>query len=129
MKRQSLVSIICILFSFVCHAQTNVTNQRLFDTVGFMPEYYPQRVAIFEQEPVVPGRIIFLGNSITQLGDWKKLLNDTTTQETNINSTFYSQLVGKPVDIKIEFDGKDKYKQTIGDPKGERSVEIYERLK
>ena len=58
-----------------------------------------------------------------------KLLNDTTTQETNINSTFYSQLVGKPVDIKIEFDGKDKYKQTIGDPKGERSVELYERLK
>jgi len=35
-------------------------------------------VAIFEKEPVVPGRIIFLGNSITQIGDWKKLLNDST---------------------------------------------------
>ena len=58
-----------------------------------------------------------------------KMLNDTTTQETNINSTFYSQLVGKPVDIKIQFEGSDKYKQTIGGPNGEKSVEIYERLK
>jgi hypothetical protein len=58
-----------------------------------------------------------------------KMLNDTTTQETNINSTFYSQLVGKPVDIAIVFDGDDKYKQTISGPNGEKSVEIYERLK
>jgi hypothetical protein len=58
-----------------------------------------------------------------------KMLNDTTSQEININSTFYSQLVGKPVDIKIEFDGNDKYKQTIGGANGEKSVELYERLK
>lgn len=58
-----------------------------------------------------------------------KLLNDTTSQETNINSTFYTQLVGKPVEIKLEFDGSDKYKQTIGGPNGEKSVELYERLK
>jgi len=25
-----------------------------------------------------PGRVVFLGNSITEYGDWKKLLNDTT---------------------------------------------------
>jgi hypothetical protein len=58
-----------------------------------------------------------------------KLLNDTTSQETNINSTFYSQLVGKPVDIKLEFSNNDKYKQTISGPNGEKSVEVYERLK
>ena len=78
MKFKKLALIACIgipLFSF---AQTKVTNQRLSDTVGFIPEYYPQRVAVFEKEPVVSGRIMFLGNSITQLGDWKKLLNDTT---------------------------------------------------
>jgi hypothetical protein len=58
-----------------------------------------------------------------------KMLNDTTSQETNINSTFYSQLVGKPVDITIAFDGNDKYKQTIYGPNGEKSVELYQRLK
>jgi len=78
MKLQRLALIICLLLPLIGSTQTNVTNQRLFDTAGFVPEYYPQRVSIFEKEPVVPGRIIFLGNSITQLGDWKKLLNDST---------------------------------------------------
>jgi hypothetical protein len=58
-----------------------------------------------------------------------KMLNDTTSQETNINSTFYSQLVGKPVDINIQFSGDDRYTQTIRGPNGEKSVEIYEKLK
>jgi lysophospholipase L1-like esterase len=70
--------ILCILLPLISHAQTKVTNQRIFDTVGFVPEYYPQRVATFEKEPLVTGRIIFLGNSITQIGDWKKLLSDST---------------------------------------------------
>jgi lysophospholipase L1-like esterase len=67
-----------MLLPLIGYTQINVTNQRLFDTICFVPEYYPQRVSIFEKEPVVPGRIIFLGNSITQIGDWKKLLNDST---------------------------------------------------
>ncbi|HUQ67490.1 MAG TPA: hypothetical protein VM101_15105 [Flavitalea sp.] len=58
-----------------------------------------------------------------------KMLNDTTSQETNINSTFYSQLVGKPVDIVIQFTGNDRYMQTIRGPNGERSIEVYEKLK
>jgi hypothetical protein len=58
-----------------------------------------------------------------------KMLNDKKTQETNINSTFYSQLVGKPVDIDLVFNGDDRYAQTIHGPNGEKSVEIYERLK
>jgi len=78
MKLQRFALIIFLLLPLIGSTQTNVTNQRLFDTTGFVPEYYPQRVSIFEKEPVVPGRIIFLGNSITQLGDWKKLLNDST---------------------------------------------------
>jgi len=78
MKLQRSALIISILLPLVGYTQTKVTNQRLSDTIGFVPEYYPQRMAIFEKEPVVPGRIIFLGNSITQLGDWKKLLNDST---------------------------------------------------
>lgn len=76
LKRSALI--ICILLPLIGYTQTKVTNQKLTDTIGFIPEYYPQRVATFEKEPVIPGRIIFLGNSITQIGDWKKLLNDST---------------------------------------------------
>ena len=65
-----------LLFPLAVNAQ--VTNQRIYDTVPFIPEHTPQRIAQFEKEPVVTGRIIFLGNSITEMGDWKKVLNDTT---------------------------------------------------
>ena len=54
------------------------TTQRLYDTVPTMPELRSSRLAKFESEPVVSGRIIFLGNSITQGGDWAKLTGDST---------------------------------------------------
>ena len=54
------------------------TNQRLYDTVTSMPEVRSSRLATFEAEPVIPGRVIFLGNSITQGGDWAKLTGDST---------------------------------------------------
>jgi len=69
----------CSLFiSTTVSAQAPVTNQRLFDTIPFVPEHYPQRIAKFEKEPVVTGRIIFLGNSITEIGRWDQLLGDST---------------------------------------------------
>lgn len=71
-----------IFFSYIvlpCIANGQpLTNQHLFDTIPFIPEHYPQRVAKFEKEPVVAGRIIFLGNSITEMGNWGKLLGDST---------------------------------------------------
>jgi lysophospholipase L1-like esterase len=71
-----LLIISCLVGSLTIKAQ--VTNQHLFDTIGFLPEYYPQRVAEFLKEPVVENKIIVLGNSITQIGDWKKLMKDST---------------------------------------------------
>jgi lysophospholipase L1-like esterase len=66
---------ICLLFPFLTFSQ--VTNERLFDTVGFIPDHYPQRIALFEKEPVTTGQIIFLGNRITEMGNWKQLLGDS----------------------------------------------------
>ncbi len=65
-----------ILLAF--SAQCQLTNQRLFDTVGFIPEHYGPRVTKFQSEPIMPGRIVFLGNSITEIGNWGKLTGDTT---------------------------------------------------
>jgi lysophospholipase L1-like esterase len=67
---------ILLLLPFGVKAQ--VTNQHLFDTIAFVPEHTPQRLQQFAKEPIVPGRVIFLGNSITEMGNWKKVLNDTT---------------------------------------------------
>jgi lysophospholipase L1-like esterase len=54
------------------------TNQRLYDTVTSMPEVRASRLAKFEAEPIITGRVVFLGNSITQGGDWAKLTGDST---------------------------------------------------
>jgi lysophospholipase L1-like esterase len=76
MKTLKSLLFICLLLPVLSYSQ--VTNERLFDTVGFIPEHYPQRIAVFEKEPLETGHIIFLGNSITEMGNWKQLMNDTT---------------------------------------------------
>lgn len=68
---------ILLFFPLVAQAQS-VTNQNVFDTIPFIPEHTPQRIAQFQKEPIVTGKIMFLGNSITEMGNWKKVLNDTT---------------------------------------------------
>jgi lysophospholipase L1-like esterase len=49
-----------------------------YDTIQYAKEYHQQRLALFNSELIIEGKIIFLGNSITEFGDWKKLLNDTS---------------------------------------------------
>lgn len=66
-----------LLLPCIVRAQ-QVTNQRLYDTIPFIPEHTPQRLAQFAKEPIVAGKIIFLGNSITEMGNWKKVTGDTT---------------------------------------------------
>jgi lysophospholipase L1-like esterase len=48
-----------------------------WDTIPVLPEHYQARVALFKAEPVVKGKILFLGNSLTEGGNWKKLLKDS----------------------------------------------------
>ncbi|WP_374949036.1 GDSL-type esterase/lipase family protein [Mucilaginibacter sp.] len=69
--------LLLLLPSFVL-AQKKPTNQNLFDTIPFIPDHTTQRLAEFAKQPVTRGGIIFLGNSITEMGNWPTLLNDTT---------------------------------------------------
>jgi len=48
-----------------------------YDTIRYAPEHFKDRVTLFKKEPVRKDRIIFLGNSITEFGDWRTLLNDS----------------------------------------------------
>lgn len=59
-------------------AQPPATTQRLTDTLPVLPDVYASRLAQFEREPVATGRVVFLGNSITQGGDWARLTGDST---------------------------------------------------
>jgi hypothetical protein len=49
-------------------------------------------------------------------------------REMTTQSSFRSQLVGKPVTLQVAFKGKDNYEQTIVWPDGGKTVELYERL-
>ena len=62
-----------------CLATSVVVGQNIvYDTIQYAKEYHQKRLTLFKSEPIVKGKIIFLGNSITQFGHWQKLLNDST---------------------------------------------------
>lgn len=69
-----------ILFAFfLCLATTFVVAQNIvYDTIQYAKEHHQKRLTLFQSEPIIKGKIIFLGNSITEFGDWQKLLNDST---------------------------------------------------
>jgi lysophospholipase L1-like esterase len=71
---KKLLVVLCL--GFAC-SPADAQNIR-YDTIRYARKYYAKRVALFKNEPVVKGRIIFLGNSIMEFGDWQKLLEDTT---------------------------------------------------
>ncbi|MBL7873871.1 MAG: sialate O-acetylesterase [Cyclobacteriaceae bacterium] len=62
-----------ILISVSAYAQ-----KRPYDTIPNMPEHYWVRMENFKRESLLPGKIVFVGNSITEGGNWKKLLKDST---------------------------------------------------
>jgi lysophospholipase L1-like esterase len=70
--------LILMFLPIMVSAQNKLTNENLFDTIPTLPDHYKQRVEQFSHEPITTGHIIFLGNSITEMGDWKKATNDTT---------------------------------------------------
>ena len=77
-KMKNIILAALLIVSLHVNAQYFATNQRIFDTIPFIPNHTKERVAIFEKEPVTTGKIIFLGNSITEGGDWAKLTGDNT---------------------------------------------------
>lgn len=66
-----------LLFLFMI-SQSLLAQQRTYDTLPNLPEHYVKRIAVFKKQPISTEKIIMLGNSITEGGDWKKLLADTT---------------------------------------------------
>ncbi len=69
-----LIILVLSLFS----VNTLFAQTKTYDTLPNMPEHYVTRYQLFQKEPVATGRIIMVGNSITEGTNWKVLLKDTT---------------------------------------------------
>ena len=57
------------------------------------------------------------------------MLSTNKSRETVANSTFVKGYVGKTYDVDVEVIGTDTYKQTITFANGDKSTEVYQRLK
>lgn len=74
----------CFVFILV-FAVVEVFPQRPYDTIPNNPEHYRQRVETFRKETVANGKVIFLGENLTEGGNWRKLLKDSTVLNRGIS--------------------------------------------
>lgn len=77
MRRQPIVWILVLICSMFGQLEL-IAQKRNYDTLPNLPEHYTKRLADFKKQPIVKGKVIMLGNSITEGGNWKKLLKDST---------------------------------------------------
>jgi lysophospholipase L1-like esterase len=50
----------------------------------FAMDYYPRRIETFKDYPLTPGDVVFLGNSITEQGNWSLYFRDTHVRNRGI---------------------------------------------
>ncbi|NJN42984.1 MAG: sialate O-acetylesterase [Flammeovirgaceae bacterium] len=67
----------CCVFLIFSFAQSSWAQAK-WDTIPKQPDHYRKKVELFNQEKTKTDRLVFLGNSITEGGDWKRLAKDTT---------------------------------------------------
>ncbi len=78
MKYHCLVA--CLLLINICvHAQTTTYDSSYEST------YYNQKVTLFNLLPDTKNEIIFLGNSITDIGEWAEIWNDDHVKNRGIS--------------------------------------------
>jgi lysophospholipase L1-like esterase len=95
-----------LLFPFAVAQAQSVTNQNVSDTTPFIPEHTPQRIAKFKTEPIVTGKVMFLGNSITEMGNWQKVLHDTTVINRGIGGDITYGVLKRLKDITDRYPSK-----------------------
>jgi len=68
----------------LCVAPLTAVGQA-YDTIPNVPDHYAKLTAAFRAEPVTVGRVIFLGNSITEGGNWSQLFSTTPSLNRGIS--------------------------------------------
>jgi ankyrin repeat protein len=68
-----------IKIAFPLFFSINISAQKVaLDTIPYALGYHQERLDIFKKEVVVLGKMVFLGDSQIEFGNWKKHLIDTT---------------------------------------------------
>ncbi len=83
-----------LFFISLASAQT-----KTYDTLPNLPDHYLKRMELFKKEPIQKERIIMLGNSITEGGNWKSLLKDTTVINRGISGDVTFGVLNRTNDI------------------------------
>jgi len=73
--------------------------QKTWDTIPNLPDHYREKVSEFRKEPISRGKIMFLGNSITEGGNWKKLLKDSSIVNRGISGDITFGVLNRLDDI------------------------------
>ncbi len=94
--KKSITSVI-IALSFLLSGNSHA--QKVWDTIPNLPAHYAERMATFNKEPVITGKIMFLGNSITEEANWKKLLKDSTIINRGISGDITFGLLNRTEDV------------------------------
>ena len=89
---------IVITLPFLC-VSFALPAQRDWDTIPFIPDHYAERMALFAKQGVVTDKIMFLGNSITEGGNWAALLNDSTVVNRGIGGDITFGILHRMDDI------------------------------
>ena len=98
MRRQPTVWILVLICSMFGQLEL-IAQKRNYDTLPNLPEHYTKRLAEFKKQPIVKGKVIMLGNSITEGGNWKKLLKDSTVINRGISGDVTFGVINRLDDI------------------------------
>lgn len=91
-----LLALVWLFFTLAANAQN---QPRTYDTLPNVPDHWVKRNALFKTEPIVTGKVMMVGNSITEMGDWKKLLGDTTVINRGISGDVTFGILNRIKDI------------------------------
>ncbi len=126
MKNKFLITVLCVMSTLPIIAQ-----QQKYSA------YHYQRASLFEVLPTSPDDIIFLGNSITDGGEWTELFNNKAVKNRGISAdvtqAVYDRLTpivnGKPAKVFLLIGINDLAKGIPNDTIVYRISKIIDRIK
>lgn len=99
------MKIILLLFPLFLSGKA-IAQVKTYDTLPNLPEHYLERYELFKKEPIQQGRIIMVGNSITEGGRWENLLKDSTVINRGISGDVTFGILHRLKDITDRKPGK-----------------------
>jgi lysophospholipase L1-like esterase len=88
-----------ILIVLIFAGINSLAQSKTYDTLPNLPEHYLKRYALFKKEPIVTSKIMMVGNSITELTNWKKLLKDSSVINRGISGDVTFGVINRMEDI------------------------------